>query len=228
MLQDALGSTIGLVGSAQAIATSYTYQPFGATTVGGAVNGSSFEFTGRENDSTGLYFNRERYYSPTFQRFIAQDPIGLNGGDENLYAYVGNSSTNINDPLGRSISVFDRSTGTIWVFDSNGNIIDIYPAGNNTTNPNGDPFTVGSKGPAPDGTFPVGAPVPEGDSPKYGPWFYPVGAPGDIARNRGIGIHGGRKGPSSPTYGCMRMGNQDIQGMHDQTISDPLVLITIQ
>jgi len=31
-LSDALGSTIGLVGSAGSIATSYTYQPFGATT----------------------------------------------------------------------------------------------------------------------------------------------------------------------------------------------------
>lgn len=32
-LADALGSTIGLVGSSQTIATSYTYQPFGAATV---------------------------------------------------------------------------------------------------------------------------------------------------------------------------------------------------
>jgi hypothetical protein len=33
-IADALGSTVGLVGSAGSIATSYTYQPFGATTVG--------------------------------------------------------------------------------------------------------------------------------------------------------------------------------------------------
>lgn len=33
LLQDAIGSTIGLVGSAQPIAKSYTYQPFGATTI---------------------------------------------------------------------------------------------------------------------------------------------------------------------------------------------------
>jgi len=37
------------------------------------------EFTGRENDGTGLYFYRARYYNPTFQRFIAQDPIGFGG-----------------------------------------------------------------------------------------------------------------------------------------------------
>jgi len=38
LLADALGSTIGLVGSAGSIATSYTYRPFGATTTGGAAN----------------------------------------------------------------------------------------------------------------------------------------------------------------------------------------------
>lgn len=40
LLHDALGSTIGLVGSAQTLATSYIYQPFGATTRGGAANGN--------------------------------------------------------------------------------------------------------------------------------------------------------------------------------------------
>lgn len=42
------------------------------------------KFTGRENDGTGLYFYRARYYNPTYQRFIAQDPIGFAGGDPNL------------------------------------------------------------------------------------------------------------------------------------------------
>jgi YD repeat-containing protein len=70
LLADALGSTIGLVGSGGTIATNYTYQPFGATTAGGAGNTNTYQFTGRENDGTGLYFNRARYYSPTLQRFI--------------------------------------------------------------------------------------------------------------------------------------------------------------
>jgi hypothetical protein len=52
---DALGSTVGLVGSAGSIATSYTYQPFGATTVGGSANGNSYEFTGRENDGKPIF-----------------------------------------------------------------------------------------------------------------------------------------------------------------------------
>jgi len=56
--------------------------------------------TGRENDGTGLYFYRARYYSPTYQRFIAQDPIGFKGGDANLYAYVHDSPPVLTDPFG--------------------------------------------------------------------------------------------------------------------------------
>lgn len=100
-LADALGSTVGLVNSLGAIATNYTYEPFGATTVGGSANGNSYEFTGRENDGTGLYFYRARYYSPTFHRFIAQDPLGFAGGDTNLYGYVYNAPTDLTDPTGQ-------------------------------------------------------------------------------------------------------------------------------
>jgi len=84
-LADALGSTVGLVGSGGTIATSYTYQPFGGTTAGGSASGNSYQFTGRENDGTGLYSYRARYYSPTFQRFIAQDPVGFRGGSSDLF-----------------------------------------------------------------------------------------------------------------------------------------------
>jgi len=58
------------------------------------------QFTSRENDGTGLYFYRARYYSPTFQRFIAQDPIGFAGGDPNLYGYVGDNPSDFRDPSG--------------------------------------------------------------------------------------------------------------------------------
>jgi len=98
LLAHAVGSTIGLVGSGGTIGTSYTYQPFGATTVSGG-NSNPYQFTGRENDGTGLYFYRARYYSPTYQRFIAQDPIGFAGG-VNSYAYVGDDPVDFRDPTG--------------------------------------------------------------------------------------------------------------------------------
>jgi YD repeat-containing protein len=60
-LSDSLGSTMGMVGSGGAIATSYTYEPFGAAVSAGETNGNSYQFTGRENDATGLYYYRYRY-----------------------------------------------------------------------------------------------------------------------------------------------------------------------
>ncbi|RLA80939.1 MAG: hypothetical protein DRG78_10020, partial [Epsilonproteobacteria bacterium] len=41
-----------------------------------------------------------RYYDPTTQRFLSQDPIGFNSGDFNFYRYVGNSPGNFTDPSG--------------------------------------------------------------------------------------------------------------------------------
>lgn len=43
---------------------------------------------------------RARYYHPGLQRFISEDPIGLEAGDSNFYVYVDNSSVNFIDPLG--------------------------------------------------------------------------------------------------------------------------------
>jgi RHS repeat-associated protein len=98
-LTDVLGSTVSLVDSAGAIQTSYTYEPFGKTTVTGTANANSQQFTGRENDGP-LYYYRARFYNPTFGRFISEDPNGFAAGDSNLYRYVGDSPTNVTDPSG--------------------------------------------------------------------------------------------------------------------------------
>jgi RHS repeat-associated protein len=111
LLADALGSTIGLVGSAQTIATSYNYQSFGTTTAIGSANGNSYQFTGRENDGTGLYFYRARYYSPAYQRFIAQDPIDFSGGSPNQYGYALNNPVSFRDPSGRIVPLIVLAAG---------------------------------------------------------------------------------------------------------------------
>ncbi|MGB8414048.1 MAG: RHS repeat-associated core domain-containing protein [Candidatus Binatus sp.] len=97
---DTLCSALALTDSSGTSQTSYTYEPFGNTTASGVSSTSSYQFTGRENDGTGLDYYRARYYSPTFQRFIAQDPIGFLGGDPNLYRYVGDNPANDRDPSG--------------------------------------------------------------------------------------------------------------------------------
>jgi RHS repeat-associated protein len=99
-LSDALGSVIGLTDPSGTIKTSYNYSPFGKKQTTGTASSNPFAFTGREDDGTGYYYYRARYYSPDQKRFIAEDPLGFGAGDSNLQAYVGNSPTNFNDPLG--------------------------------------------------------------------------------------------------------------------------------
>jgi RHS repeat-associated protein len=97
-MSDALGSTMGFVNSSGSIVGSDTYQPFGKSTANGTAT-TAFQFTGRENDGTGLDYYRARYYSPLYQRFIAQDPIDFRGGP-NLYSYALDIPTILRDLLG--------------------------------------------------------------------------------------------------------------------------------
>jgi RHS repeat-associated protein len=71
---DALGSTLVLTDQSGGVQTTYSYDPFGNTTVAGT-SSNPFQYTGRENDGTGAYYYRARYYSPILQRFINEDPI---------------------------------------------------------------------------------------------------------------------------------------------------------
>lgn len=97
---DALGSTVAQADTAGAVQTSYTYEPFGGTSQSGAASTNSYKYTGREDDGTGLYYYRARYYSPRLQRFISEDPIGFSGRQVNLYAYVQNAPIYRIDPYG--------------------------------------------------------------------------------------------------------------------------------
>lgn len=60
---------------------------------------------GQVSDQTrsGRYC-RARYYHPGLQRFISEDPIGFEGGDTNLYAYVANAPLDFTDPSGTSLA----------------------------------------------------------------------------------------------------------------------------
>jgi RHS repeat-associated protein len=101
-LTDALGSVVGLADSAGIVQTSYTYAPYGETAVSGLASNNTSDFTGRENDSDGLYFYRARYYHPVFSRFVSEDPLGFGAGDTNLYRYAADSPTNLSDPSGKN------------------------------------------------------------------------------------------------------------------------------
>ncbi len=99
-LTDALGSTVVLTDATGLATTSYSYEPFGTSTLIGAPTGNSLEFTGRENDGTGLRYYRARYYHSGLCRFIAEDPLGLQRSGTSLYAYVFDNPTSFTDPFG--------------------------------------------------------------------------------------------------------------------------------
>ena len=76
-----------------------------------------FRFQGQyEDEETGLYYNRFRYYSPEEGCYTQQDPIGLAGGNPTLYGYVYDTLCEL-DPFGLAI-LFETGTygGLIAVF----------------------------------------------------------------------------------------------------------------
>jgi RHS repeat-associated protein len=97
LLADALGSTVALSDATGALATSYTYEPFGRTAVAGAPNANSHQYTGRENDLAGIYYYRARYYKPIFHRFLSEDPIlaPITGSALSLLAGCRNTEANV-------------------------------------------------------------------------------------------------------------------------------------
>lgn len=235
---DHLGSPFQVRTLAGQVVWRWESEAFGKTAPNEDVDGDgnkltlNLRFPGQYFDlESGLHYNWNRYYSPKLGRYMSPDPIGLAGG-MNLYGYVGGNPVNWVDPLGLASLVFNN--GTLTVVGSDGNIIATRPAGNNTTNPRGDPNVVGSNGPAPRGTFPVQPPVNTTGRPEYGSAFFPVGAVGpngqrlDIARQRGIGVHSGRRGYQSRTQGCIRVDESTIQELLQINQNDPITEITIQ
>jgi RHS repeat-associated protein len=78
-LADALGSTYTLTDSAGAVSAQYKYEPYGAATKMSGTASTDLLFTGREDDATGLFGYRARYYQPSRGRFVSEDPLG--GGE---------------------------------------------------------------------------------------------------------------------------------------------------
>lgn len=77
--------------------------------VKGSAKDCPFRYQGQfEDEETGLYYNRFRYYAADEGVYISQDPIGLKGGNPNIYAYTKDSNIWV-DPFG--LGEQDRDSG---------------------------------------------------------------------------------------------------------------------
>ncbi len=80
------------------------YTAFGEAQVQVATITNNLRFPGQYYDAeTGLHYNYHRYYDPETGRYLRVDPIGFDGGDENLYAYVWNNPLSLIDVDGLKI-----------------------------------------------------------------------------------------------------------------------------
>ena len=103
-LFDALGSTRKLTDASQNISDTYTYDGFGNQRAASGSTVNPFRYVGQlgyfYDPDTGTMNVRARTYQPGIIRWLSQDPIGINGGDDNLFRYGGNSPANGSDPTG--------------------------------------------------------------------------------------------------------------------------------
>jgi RHS repeat-associated protein len=105
-LTDPLGSVIALADPQASIQTSYTYTPAGQPAATGTASANPYQYTGRENDGTGLQYNRARYYNPATSQFTSQDPLSTaTRAAASLYAYADDNPVNQTDPTGLSPSL---------------------------------------------------------------------------------------------------------------------------
>ncbi len=97
---DQVTSVSAVTGHNGGTTQSIKYQAFGQTQSTTGTSPSRLKYTGREDDGTGLYYYRARYYDPAIGRFISEDPLGFAAGDVNFYQYTSNNPVNANDPSG--------------------------------------------------------------------------------------------------------------------------------
>lgn len=94
-LNDHLGSSIVELDQQARLISQESYYPYGGTAMWAGRNAieanyKAVRYSGKERDSSGLYYYGYRYYAPWLHRWINPDPAGDIDG-LNLYQMVGNS-----------------------------------------------------------------------------------------------------------------------------------------
>lgn len=102
---DQLGNTVAVTDDSNSVTESYTYDEFGSVLTSSGTAANPFRYVGKfgvMDEGNGLLHMRARYYDTDSGRFLSRDPLGFDGGDLNLYAYVGGNPLVGIDPKGLS------------------------------------------------------------------------------------------------------------------------------
>ncbi len=114
--QDANGNVTGLANGSATVVERDAYDAYGTATVLSAswatLSASGYGWVyfhqgGRLDTASGLYDFRARDFSGTLGRWLEPDPLQFKAGDADLYRYIGNRATTLNDPSGLFVGVDD-------------------------------------------------------------------------------------------------------------------------
>jgi RHS repeat-associated protein len=138
-LTDHLGSVRDLVTynsgtDTTTVAKHRNYDSFGNVTTDSASGVlEMFSYTAKMFDTaTGKQWNWRRWYDPIIGSWMSPDPIGFNGGTENLREYVGNNVITAVDPTGLvdvdivSRTPFDLGDGASFPFAGGTGTVKVY------------------------------------------------------------------------------------------------------
>jgi RHS repeat-associated protein len=208
--QDGLGSVTSLSNAGGALAQSYTFDSFGKQTGSTGSLTNPFQYTARESDpETGLYYYRARYYDPTVGRFLSEDPIGFDGGND-FYAYVKNSPVVRTDPLGLAECWYTTMAHYLYCSSNSGDQFSTYGArsGRGLCRNNPDCIKTHDQGPIPPGTYGMG-PMGGTPNPHNPPRVFLTPLSGTVTFNRGsIEIH---QGGNNSSAGCIVLDPNEYQ-----------------
>ena len=125
-LPDPLGSTLALLDNTQTKTDTFAYWPYGEVASRTGTTATPLQYVGTQGyykDSSSRTYVRARTLDIRAGRWMTQDPIGFEGGDWNLYRYVGNRPTTFVDPSGLDCltcaSHLDRMWHHQWQHDCN-------------------------------------------------------------------------------------------------------------